>query len=464
MTGIVWFRNDLRLEDNPALSKACEEQDCLILLYIQDPNTPLTLGDAQTWWLHHSLASLQKTLLSHSLTLCLKYGDSLAVLREFIKLHNVTHIYWNKVYEPAHLEKDTIIEAYFKKEGLTVKTYNAHLLIEPDDIKTQEGSFYKVFTPFWKQCLKKIQVPKAKTISKWPDSPIKSSEDLSELKLLPQSANWVKKFHNYWTPGEESAQHQLEQFINNVLEDYAVKRDKLDVNATSKLSPHLHFGEIGPRQLWRAMEMARNDSRINDKAIDKFLAEVGWREFSYYLLYHFPKLPKKNVQSKFDDFPWEEDVEALKRWQQGQTGYPIVDAGMRELWETGFMHNRARMIVASFLTKDLMIDWRKGADWFLHTLLDADLANNSMGWQWVAGSGADAAPFFRIFNPVLQSGKFDPNGEYIKQWVPELRDIPTKWIHTPWKFDQKIPDYPEPIVNHQEARKLALERYQEIKD
>ncbi|WP_133130824.1 cryptochrome/photolyase family protein [Legionella yabuuchiae] len=462
MTGIVWFRNDLRLEDNLALSHACEEQDCLILLYIQDPNSPLILGEAQTWWLHQSLSSFQQKLEQHSLKLCLKRGDSLAILREMTKAHHVTQIYWNTVYEPLQLQRDAMIKAFFKDEGVSVKSYNSSLLIEPENIKTQENTFYKVFTPFWKQCLREIQVPKVTTISKHPSSPDLESEDLSEWNLLPSSPNWANKFHDFWIPGEDGAQQQLENFIERSLAQYADKRDMLAEQATSRLSPHLHFGELGPRQVWRAMVAAEDSADISDKAVDKFLAEVGWREFSYYLLYHFPKLPKENVQSKFDDFPWEEDEEALNRWQTGQTGYPIVDAAMRELWETGYMHNRARMIVASFLTKDLLIDWRKGADWFLHTLLDADLANNSAGWQWVAGSGADAAPFFRIFNPVLQSEKFDPNGEYIKQWIPELRDVSTKIIHAPWKSDKKIKDYPEPMVDHSNARELALERYKQI--
>lgn len=456
MTAIVWFRNDLRLLDNPALLNACREHDCIIPIYINDPNTPLLLGAAQKWWLHYSLTALHQALQSHGLSLHLKFGDALAIINALIKSHNVTHLYWNNVYEPKHLQRDGIIKAALEKEKIEVSTFNASLLIEPAAFKNQKGDYYKVFTSFWKAGLNLIKVPEAQTINQWPESVSFKADALNDWKLLPQNPDWASRFAKCWQPGERGALDKLENFTDHLLNHYLENRDLPAVHGTSRLSPHLHFGEISPQQIWRAIHSMGHGS--NEASTRHFLSELGWREFSYYLLYHFPKLPDDNFQSKFDEFPWETDDEAFNRWQAGKTGYPIVDAGMRELWQTGYMHNRVRMIVASFLTKDLLIDWRQGAAWFADTLLDADLANNSAGWQWVAGSGADAAPYFRIFNPILQGEKFDPEGDYVKRWIPELKDIPKKWIHKPWE----VSTYLKPIVDHREAREIALSRFKHL--
>ena len=466
MTAIVWLRNDLRLQDNPALHQAANEHDAIIPIYIMDPNTPLLLGEAQNWWLHHSLEQLDDSLKAQGLKLCLKKGDALAKINELIEGHDITDVYWNIVYEPQHLEQDSIIKAALEKEDIAVHTFNGSLLIDVNEIKTQDDEFYKVFTPFWKACIKTIDVHEAKTISDWPKSPKFDSETLKDWELLPKNPNWADAFNEYWQPGEEGAHLKLEQFIENALNNYKNGRDIPSEHATSRLSPHLHFGEISPHQVWRAIHDLKGQEDYKTNAIETYLSEIGWREFCHYLLFHFPKLPKENFRDKFDDFPWAFDDHEFKMWKKGMTGFPIVDAGMRELWKSGYMHNRVRMIVASFLTKDLLIDWRKGASWFEHTLLDADLANNRAGWQWTAGCGADAAPYFRVFNPILQGEKFDPEGTYIKKWIPELKDLDKKYIHKPWqaKEDGIETNYPEPILDHGEARKKALELYNEIKD
>lgn len=464
MTAIVWFRQDLRIQDNPALTHACNEHEEVIFLYIKEPNSPLLLGRAQGWWLHHSLKSLNKALTAKGNSLWLKTGDALSILTKLIKSHGVTHVYWNRCYEPLLNQRDELIKAALEKENKNVTTFNRSLLIEPLAIKNQENQFYKVFTPFWKQCLNKIAVSLTPAPNKWPEPLKPDSEQLEDWKLLPTNPDWAFQFGDFWTPGEEGAHRRFEQFIEDHLDQYKEFRDYPEQEATSRLSPHLHFGEISPHQIWIELEHFKTQPHIPVNTIEKFISEIGWREFSYYLLNHFPKLEKKNFQSKFDDFPWKTNKEALHRWQTGRTGYPIVDAGMKELWSTGYMHNRVRMITASFLTKDLLIDWRKGADWFLDTLLDADLACNSANWQWVAGSGADAAPYFRIFNPVTQGEKFDPKGLYVKRWLPELKSLPSECIHKPWtaKGQYDLKQYPPPIVDHSHARKLALQNYKEI--
>ncbi len=461
---IVWFRQDLRLHDNPAFTLACRHHKVVIPIYILDEiSTPL--GGAQRWWLHHSLASLDSGLKKMGLNLCLRQGKALDVLKQLFEDHKIDSIYWNRCYEPGLIERDTAIKKFFQAYGAGIVSVNGSLLYEPWQIKNMSGNFFKVFTPYWRACLKKIKVPEPYTTGCAPQALDVHSDPLVSWKLLPTQPNWARAFGDYWQPGEEGASKKLADFIDINLNGYSISRDEPAKDTTSKLSPHLHFGEISPWQVWRAIELAKLDKDCDVMSVDRFLSEIGWREFSYYLLYHFPSLANTNYKSNFDAFPWENNDIFLKRWQAGMTGYPIVDAGMRELWHTGYMHNRVRMITASFLTKDLFIDWRLGASWFLDTLVDADLASNSSGWQWVAGSGADAAPYFRIFNPVLQGEKFDPNGDYIKQWVPELKFVPAKWVHKPWMAPQdKLglclgKDYPEPMVNHLETRKKALLYY-----
>jgi deoxyribodipyrimidine photo-lyase len=457
---IVWFRQDLRLSDNPAFAEACRQNDRVIPIYILDDTAPL--GRAQRWWLHHSLASLDEGLKKVGLSLCLLKGKALDILEQLVQDHQIDVIYWNRCYEPDVIQRDTKIKEFFQKCDIRVVSTNGGLLHEPWEITNATGHFFKVFTPYWRACLKQMNIPEAYTITRLPKSLVVNSDSLASWKLLPANPNWAEAFQHYWQPGEEGAHKKLADFVDNHLKGYSISRDEPAKDATSKLSPHLHFGEISSWQIWRAIQSEKSDKDCDLKSVERFLSEIGWREFSYYLLYHVPSIPNENFKSAFDAFPWKNDPAFLKCWQKGKTGYPIVDAGMRELWHTGYMHNRVRMIVASFLTKDLFIDWRIGASWFLDTLVDADLASNSASWQWVAGCGADAAPYFRIFNPVLQGEKFDPHGDYVKQWVPELRTVPAQWIHKPWMAPQNIMDlclYPKPIVDHQEARKKALLNY-----
>jgi len=468
-TALFWFRQDLRCYDNPALSLACKHHEKIIPLYIKELNPPLSLGGAQHWWLHHSLHALAATLKKVDLDLYLKQAEPITLLKELIAKYEVDAVYWNRCYEPVHSERDRIIKVELKALGIKVVSCNGSLLNEPWNVLNQSGEFFKVFTPYWRQCLRQMQAPELLEITHWPTGVKISSDSLNEWKLLPQNPNWAKGFSDYWQPGEQGAAAQLDDFIEKHLMGYKEQRNIPAVSATSHLSPHLHFGEISPQQIWVALHDAMQDPQCDLISAQTYLAELGWREFSYQLLYHFPTLMDKNFKTQFDKFSWHDDEELLKKWQKGLTGYPIVDAGMRELWHTGYMHNRIRMVVASFLTKDLLIDWRKGAAWFWDTLLDADLANNSASWQWVAGSGADAAPYYRIFNPVLQGEKFDPQGKYVKRWVPELANVPTQWIHKPWLAPKdSLPltlgeDYPLPIVEHAKARDYALSAYKKLK-
>lgn len=467
-TALVWFRQDLRLADNPALFHAATENDSIIPLYILDTTSAWSPGKAQQWWLHHSLVALQDQCKKLGLTLILKKGNPRQILLDICREQTITAIYWNRCYEPAAIERDSAIKIELVSQGIKVQSYNASLLHEPWQISNKQGDYFKVFTPYWNKC---NQLPLNTTIL--PIPPLKQvstlkSDDINAWNLLPSHPNWAQGFDAIWQPGELPAQQKLKQFTSELITDYADNRDFPEIDATSKLSPHLHFGEISPKQVWHRIKLAEVYDAIS---CEKFLRELGWREFSYYLLYHFPTLPSENFQPKFNTFAWADDQTSLSCWQKGLTGFSIVDAGMRELWHTGYMHNRVRMIAASFLTKHLLIDWRLGAEWFWDTLVDADLANNSMNWQWVAGCGVDAAPYFRIFNPILQGEKFDPNGVYIRRWVPELTALPKEYIHQPWEAPDIIQqkagviigsDYPKPIINHSFARKRALERYRGI--
>lgn len=463
---LVWFRYDLRLNDNPAFIEACSRHQFVIPLYIYDAQNSV-LGGAQAWWLHHSLTSLSNSLAKLGLNLILRKGDPLEIILDLIKNISVSSVYWNRCYEPAAILRDKKIKATLLEQGIEVLSFNGSVLHEPWTIKNKNGDYFKVFTPYWNYCKQNLNIQAAMHLEHRPAGIEVNSDKLLEWKLLP-TINWAARFKEYWTPGEEGAQQKLLEFIEHQLDDYKKNRDFPIKNATSRLSPHLHFGEISPWTIVRAIELAKLAPKCDLSSADHFLSELGWREFSVYLLYHFPRLPSENFRNEFDAFPWHNDEKLLACWQKGLTGYPIIDAGMRELWATGYMHNRVRMIAASFLTKGLLIDWRLGADWFLDTLVDADLANNSASWQWVAGSGADAAPYFRIFNPVLQSQKFDADGSYIRQWVPELAQLKSQSIHAPWESidSEKIyrtTNYPMPIINHHEARTRALNYYNQLK-
>lgn len=466
-TALVWFRQDLRLADNPAFWEACANHGKIIPLYILDKKNS-ALGKAQAWWLHHSLKALSNSLATQlELKLILRKGQPLDIILDVIKTTEIEAIYWNRCYEPNSIARDKEIKATFQESGINVFSFNGSLLNEPWTIRNKNGDFFKVFTPYWKTCRQLLSSQPARLITHNPTCVDVESDDLQDWNLLPH-LDWASQFPDFWTPGEAGAQEQLNEFIRHYLHGYKTNRDIPEKQATSRLSPHLHYGEISPWTILRAVEYAKLDPRCDLASAEHFLSELGWREFSYYLLYHVPSLPYENFKSEFNTFPWDNKESLFKRWQQGMTGYPIVDAGMRELWATGYMHNRVRMLVASFLTKGLFIDWRLGADWFLDTLVDADLANNSASWQWVAGCGADAAPYFRIFNPVLQSQKFDPYGVYIRRWVPELASLSNDMIHAPWEsrnaasIYNKI-NYPKPIINHSEARSKALDYYSQLK-
>jgi deoxyribodipyrimidine photo-lyase len=475
---IVWFRQDLRLDDNPALSAAAASGRPVVPLYIHDEETPgaWAPGGAARWWLHHSLAALGASLERLGAILHLERGSAADVLPRLAKRIGAGAVFWNRCYEPHAVARDTKLKASLIKQGLDVESFNASLLFEPWEMKTKGGEPYRVFTPFWNACLARGEVPpprpapkSLKTLTGLPDG-----MRLSKFGLLPSKPNWAEAFPAHWAPGEAGAKRRLGSFLNEILQDYGEARDRPGTEGTSRLSPHLHWGEIGPRQIRAAMdERGFADARTRaGKAAAKFLSELGWREFSYHLLFHFSDLPNANFRAAFDSFPWRRDTKALKAWQRGATGYPIVDAGMRELWATGWMHNRVRMIVASFLTKHLLIDWRQGALWFWDTLVDADLASNAASWQWVAGCGADAAPYFRIFNPVLQGEKFDPECRYVRRWVPELAKLPDGVLHKPWEASGAAlkeagvalgKTYPKPIVDRKAARARALAAYDKIK-
>ncbi|MGN6479734.1 cryptochrome/photolyase family protein [Luteibacter sp.] len=474
-TAIVWFRRDLRLADNPALVAAAGAHERVIPLYIHAPDEEgeWAPGAASRWWLHHSLEALDRGLRRHKGALQVAIAHeraptggegSLEVLRKVIKETGASAVYFNLLYDPAIRKRDAKVRKALEADGLDVASFNANLWCDPWEIATKEDEPYRVFTPFWRNLRTRIDEHAAL------DEPtplrldaLKKPVSIDSLGLLPE-LDWAKGFHE-WTPGEEGAQEMLSLFADDAVGHYSEGRDLPARHGTSRLSPHLHFGEISPRQVAERLR-AHFARRKNAPDLEPYLRQLGWREFGHHLLWHFPDTPKKNFNKKFDAFKWaKRDAHALRRWKQGKTGIPIVDAGMRELWATGWMHNRVRMLVASLLTKNLRQHWLLGEKWFWDTLVDADLANNAMGWQWVAGSGADAAPYFRIFNPVTQSEKFDPDGAYIRRWVPELRDAPGKLVHAPWEDEAylKASGYPKPIVDLKATREQALLAYQKSK-
>lgn len=456
---IVWFRQDLRLSDNPALYNAAKHKDMKIIpLYILDDESAQSwkMGGASRVWLHHSLNALNDSLDGK---LIIKKGDAKEVLRDLVKSNDVEALYWNRCYEPWRIKRDEDIKKHI---GIECQSFNGSLLWEPWTIKNQQGNAYKVFTPFYRKgCLNapapREPLSKPKHINL---ADTLKSDGVDSLNLLP-TKNWHQNMTSHWTIGEKGAQGKLGAFLSHGLNGYKEGRDFPARNNVSGLSPYLHFGEISPNQVWYSADIQGKAQSV-EKDLDHFHSEIAWREFSYSLLYHFPDLPTKPFQEKFTKFPWAQDHTALDKWQKGETGYPIIDAAMRELWETGYMHNRCRMIVGSFLVKNMLIHWHEGEQWFWDTLIDADLANNSASWQWIAGSGADASPYFRIFNPTLQSKRFDPDGDYIKKWVPELRNVSSKQIHEPWLHDVK--GYSAPILDHSASRDRALAAYKKIKD
>jgi deoxyribodipyrimidine photo-lyase len=472
---IVWFRQDLRLDDQPALHAA--QSDDVIPVYLWDPaeEGDWPMGAASRWWLHHSLQQLDEQLRAVGSRLIIRQGKALSVLTELVRETGATSVYWTRRYEPAAIERDKLVKSGLRQHGIQAESYNGQLLFEPWEIQTNEGRPYQVFTAFWKSCLNRQEPAEPEPAPRKLNSPATWPQSLSidGLKLLPK-ISWDSGFAEVWAPGSQSASRKLKSFLKSSIDDYCERRDLPAQIGTSRLSPHLHFGEISPRTIWHEIKRFAHPHKSAQApaGAETYLKELGWREFAHHLMFHFPHTAKEPLRDDFFRFPWVRDAKGLKAWQQGKTGYPIVDAGMRELWTTGWMHNRVRMIVASFLVKDLLIPWQRGAEWFWDTLVDADLANNSLGWQWSAGCGADAAPYFRVFNPGLQSEKFDANGDYIRKWVPELEQIPSKWIHEPWKAPDEVLEkakvclgksYPRPLVDHQRARENALAAFEQIK-
>jgi len=468
---IVLFRRDLRIYDNAALAAAVDRGAPVIALYTLDEKAKnlRAMGAASRWWLHHSLAALDHRLRQAGANLFLARGRTDDIVAKAISASGAGCVFWNRRYDPSEAAVDAELKAGLRENGLTARSFDGALLHEPSMLKTGSGGFYKVYTPFWKAIANKTDIrdpidPPA-SIDGWRGE--FPGLRLDELDLLPAKFDWTDSLRESWTPGEEGGQARLDDFIKHDLAEYERQRDIPGEQATSRLSPHLAFGEITPFQIFASLR------RSKSAGASKFRSEIGWREFSYHLLFHNPDLAGRNFRPEFDAMSWRDDVRALRAWQRGLTGYPIIDAGMRELWRTGWMHNRVRMIAASFLIKDLMIDWRRGEKWFWDTLVDADAANNPASWQWVAGSGADAAPYFRIFNPVLQGEKFDPRGDYVRRHIPEIAALPDRYIHRPWEApasvlkDNKIElgkTYPKPIVDHAAARDRALIVYQSIKN
>lgn len=458
---IMWFRQDLRLSDNAALSAAAAAGP-VIPLSILDNETPgeWRWGGASRWWLNKSLADLNAKL-----PLVLRRGRAELVLEQVMAETGASAVHFTRDYAPWSPALEQRVKALCDSKGVACHRHGGFLLHEPEHIKNGSGSFFKVYTPFSRACfaagIHRSAKPAPK-ITRWDGA--MSSDTLESWKLNPSKPDWSTGFDPLWQPGEAGAQKRLHAFLDEGLKGYAEGRDQPSATHFSRLSPHLHWGEISPLQVWQvaSQKIATSDG-VLDRDGEKFLKEVLWREFSYHLLFNVPHLPNKPFRPEFADFSWAETSTALTQWQRGETGYPIVDAGMRELWATGFMHNRVRMIVASFLIKHLLVPWQQGEAWFWDTLVDADIASNAASWQWVAGCGADAAPYFRIFNPFLQGHKFDPHGTYVRKWVPELKDLPDDILHMPWTADMPPENYPPPMVDHAKARERALAAFAKLK-
>jgi deoxyribodipyrimidine photo-lyase len=471
---IYWFRQDLRLADLPGLHQAAASGRPVLPCYILDEKSPgeWSPGAASCWWLHHSLLSLDNALRSRGSQLVVRRGRTAEQLKSLIEETGATAVYCSEHFEPWNRSLEQALAANLKQDGVQLHRQPGVLLRHPEHVRNLSGAGFKVFTPFWKNYLQadppSAIIPEPNPANFLQQTP--AGLPPGDWNLLPQPGHWADHWQRIWSPGEAGASATLKSFVGTGLAGYEKARDIPSISGTSGLSPHLHFGEISPRQVWHTITAAPHSAQLKPK--EKFLSELGWREFNYHLLYHYPQIPERAFKQSFTSFPWLSRPELFDRWKSGETGYPLVDAGMRELWHTGYMHNRVRMICASFLTKHLLIPWQWGARWFWDTLVDADLANNSGGWQWVAGCGADAAPYFRIFNPVLQGQKFDPQGDYVRRWVPELSVLPNKYLHAPWTLPANIAaelgfesgtTYPAPLVDHKTAREGALAAYGDMK-
>lgn len=454
---VVWFRDDLRVADNPALSDAVERGEPVLAVYILDEVSSgiRALGGATRWWLHESLLSLERSLADLAIPLLLRSGPASEVIVQLVADAGATAVLWNRRYGAAEIAVDTELKTRLRSDGVTVESFQASLLFEPWTISTGQGSPYSVFTPFWRACLGSgeprhpLPTPTPVAASVTAVGGTFTSEWLDSWALQPTDPDWAQGLRDTWSPGEAAAHARLQCFLSEDLDDYAEGRDTPASPVTSRLSPHLRWGELSAHQIWHAVADLRVElSASGANGASRFLTELGWREFAWHVLFHFPKLAERSWREEYERFPWPPlDQRALVAWQHGTTGVPLVDAGMRELWHTGTMHNRVRMVVASFLTKNLLIDWREGEAWFWDTLVDADAASNPFNWQWVAGSGADAAPYFRVFNPELQAKKFDPHSTYIRKHLPE------------WGTGT----YPEPIVDLADSRRAALAAHKRLK-
>ena len=472
---VVWFREDMRLTDHPALHHAAKRGAPLLCIFVLEDDEEIRQdGAAARWWMHHSLARHAEALDTVGARLDILAGSSAKLIPELVKSAEAGALFYNRRYG-APAKVDERIEASIG-DTCTIEVYNGRLLNEPWEVKTKTGGSYGVFTPYWRNVvadgLPDEPLPKPRKLDAAPYSssgPKRAA--LDDLRLLPAKHDWASGMREAWKPGEENALARLRDFLEDGLKAYGEERNKLASFGTSRLSPHLRFGEISPRTI--VAEVKAKETKASADGAKTYLSEIGWREFDYHNLHYHPDVATKNLHGNFDRMPWEKvGKRELDRWKRGQTGFPVVDAGMRELWTTGYMHNRVRMITASFLIKHLMCDWRVGEEWFWDCLCDADPANNTMNWQWVAGSGADAAPFFRIFNPVTQGEKFDPAGEYVRRWVPELARIEGKAIHSPWELSRDALEaagvelgktYPQPMVEHKKARQRALDAYEKVK-
>ena len=470
---IHWFRQDLRLADLPALQAARRREAAVLPVYILDDAAAgeWAPGGAARWWLHHSLAALQEAIAADGGELVLCRGDTLQALRTLCRDSGATRVHCTRRYEPWAAAQEATLHRALGDAGIAFRRYPGSLLHEPGEVLTQGGDPFRVFTPFWRACRRRdVPPPLPPGAGTW--APAGRGDRLDDWQLRPRNPDWATGWERLWQPGEDGARRRLEDFLADALAHYAEGRDLPAAARTSRLSPHLHHGELSPRQVWWRCAELGSESPELAASLDKFRAELGWREFSYHLLHFFPEIPEAAFNARFSNFPWGDDAAARRAWERGMTGYPIVDAGMRELWQTGHMHNRVRMVVASFLCKHLLQHWRHGARWFWDTLVDADLASNSCSWQWVAGSGADAAPYFRIFNPVTQGEKFDGAGDYVRRWVPELAALPARYLHHPWDAPAAVlaeagvrlgDDYPAPLVEHRAARQAALDAYAQVK-
>ncbi|MEM6414081.1 MAG: deoxyribodipyrimidine photo-lyase [Pseudomonadota bacterium] len=474
---IVWLRRDLRLTDNPALDAAISASKQVVILYVYDDHGPFAHGGAGQWWLHHSLARLSADIEKRGSKLILRAGNGGEELMKLVEETGARSVYWNRRYDKQGIEEDKKTKSALMESDVKANSFNGALLCEPWSLKTKTGGFYKVFTPFWRALQE--AGPERPAPSKAPKKlmpPKRFPESLSveSFDLLPTRPNWAEAFDDEWTPGEKGAAKALETFLENAVGDYGEDRNRPDIEGTSRLSPHLAFGEISPLQIWvRTKDALEKNGNKGENGVHVFLSEIAWREFAYVLLYHYPDIQTDPIKPAYSKFNWQNDRQALRRWQRGQTGYPIVDAGMRQLWQTGWMHNRVRMIVASFLIKNMLTPWQEGERWFWDTLVDADPASNTASWQWVAGSGADAAPYFRIFNPVTQAQKFDPDGKYVCKYVPEIAEIPRKYIHCPYDAPEAVlkaanvrlgETYPLPMLDLSTTRKRALDAYERVKE